>query len=80
MLFFMFLSSVGFIMLHICLYHFRESSPGYDTKQIWWWGFSDAEALGNAEYSLPLLPGPLWPRVVALDRVLSRGKIQLLDI
>ena len=27
--------------------------------------------------SLPSLPGPLWPRVVAPDRVLSRGQIEL---
>ena len=27
--------------------------------------------------SLPLLPGPLWPGVVALDRVLSMGQIEL---
>ena len=27
--------------------------------------------------SLPLLPGPLWPRVVVLDRVLSMGQIEL---
>ena len=26
---------------------------------------------------LPLFPGPLWPRVVALDRVLSMGQIEL---
>ena len=26
---------------------------------------------------LPLLPGPLWPGVVALDRVLSMGQIEL---
>ena len=46
--------------------------PGYDTKQ------SDGEVpvmLGPWEIrstpSLPLLPGPLWPDVVAPDRVLS---------
>ena len=27
--------------------------------------------------SLPLLPGLLWLRVVALDRVLSRGQLEL---
>ena len=27
--------------------------------------------------SLPLLPGPLWPGVVALDRVLPMGQIEL---
>ena len=29
---------------------------------------------------LPLLPGPLWPEVVALDRVLSMSPIELFDI
>ena len=27
--------------------------------------------------SLPLLPGPLWPGMVALDWVLSMGQIEL---
>ena len=27
--------------------------------------------------SLPLLPGPLWPGVVALDKALSMGQIEL---
>ena len=55
--------------------------PGYDTKQ------SDSEASVMLEVwrmwstpSLPLLPGPLWPGVVAPDRVLSKGKIELFDI
>ena len=30
--------------------------------------------------SLPLLPGPLWPGVVAPDKVLSIGQIELFDI
>ena len=29
---------------------------------------------------LPLFAGPLWPRVVASDRVLSKGQIELSDI
>ena len=48
--------------------------PGYDTKQ------SDGEVLAVLELwemrstpSLPLLPGPLWPGVVAPDRALSMG-------
>ena len=48
--------------------------PGYDTKQ------SDGEVsvmLGPWEMrstpSLPLLPGPLWPGLVAPDRALSMG-------
>ena len=30
--------------------------------------------------SLPSLPGPLWSKVVALDRVLSMGQIEMFDI
>ena len=48
--------------------------PGYETKQ------SDGEVPAVLELwgmqstpSLPSLPGPLWPRVVAPDRVLSMG-------
>ena len=52
--------------------------PGYDTKQ------SDGEAPVTQELwgmlstpILPSLPGPLWPGVVAPDRTLSRGQIEL---
>ena len=52
--------------------------PGYDIEQ------SDGEALVMLELwgmqstsLLPLLPVPLWPGVVALDRVLSIGQIEL---
>ena len=52
--------------------------PAYDTKQF------DGEVSVMPEFwgmhntlSLPLLPGPLWPRVVALDRVLSMGQIKV---
>ena len=48
--------------------------PGYDTKQ------SDGEVPVMLELwrmrstpSLPLLPGPLWPGMVAPDRALSMG-------
>ena len=48
--------------------------PGYDTKQ------SDGEVPAVLELwgkrstpSLPSLPGPLWPGVVASDRALSIG-------
>ena len=52
--------------------------PGYDTKQshgeapvmLELWGMQSTP-------SLPLLPGLLWPRVVAPDRVLSMGQIEL---
>ena len=48
--------------------------PGYDTKQ------SDGEVSAvlklwriQSTPSLPLLPGPLWPRMVASDRAISMG-------
>ena len=52
----------------------------YDTKQ------SDGEvslmmelsAMQSAS-SLPSLPGPLWPGVVALDRVLSMSQVVMLN-
>ena len=54
---------------------------GYDTKQ------SDSKALVMLELwgmwitpSLSLLPSSLWPRVVAPDRVLSLGRLELFDI
>ena len=51
---------------------------GYDTKQsdgevpvmLKLWGLWSAPLL-------PLLPGPLWPGVVAPDRALSMGLIEL---
>ena len=52
--------------------------PRYDTKQ------SDGVVPVMLELwrmrstpSLPLLPGPLWPRMVPLDRVISMGQIEL---
>ena len=55
--------------------------PGYDTKQ------SDGKAPEMLELweiqstpSLPLLKCPLWPGVVAPDRDLSMGQIELFDI
>ena len=51
-----------------------DECPGYDTKQ------SDGKAPVMLELLLPSLPGPLWPRVVAPDRVISMGQIKLLDI
>ena len=62
--------------LHLCI-GVRpppNECPGYDTKQ------SDGEVPAVLELwgmrstpSLPLLPGPLWPGVVAPDRALSMG-------
>ena len=54
--------------------------PGYHTKLF------DVEAPAlelwrmRSTPSLPLFPGPLWPGEVAPDRILSMGKIELLDI
>ena len=52
--------------------------PGHNTKQ------SDGEATEMLKLwgiwsiaSLPSLPDPLWPRVVAPDRVLPMGQIEL---
>ena len=54
---------------------------GYDTKQY------DDEASLRLELwetrgtpSLPLLPGSLWPGVVAPDRFLYMGQIEMFDI
>ena len=54
--------------------------PGYNIKQ------SDCKASAWelwriwSTLSLPLLPGPLWSRMVAPDKVLSMGQIELYDI
>ena len=56
--------------------------PGYDIKQ------SDGEdpvmrelwKMQSIPPSLLLLPGPLGPGLVAPDRVLSMGQIELFDI
>ena len=46
--------------------------PVFDIKQ------SDGEVWGvRSALSLPLIPGPLWPGVVAPDRVLSLSQIEL---
>ena len=49
--------------------------PAYDTKQ------SDSEVpvmlVLSRVWSTPLLPGTLWPGVVAHDRILSMGQIEL---
>ena len=58
--------------------HSRNECPGYDTRQsdgevsvmLELWGMQSAP-------SLPSLPGPLWPGVIAPDRVLSMGQIEL---
>ena len=52
--------------------------PGYDTKQ----SYSDVPVMlehweVRSTSSLPTLPGPLWLRVVGLDRVLTMDQIEL---
>ena len=49
--------------------------PRYDTKI----SNSEAPVMGSTP-SLLSLPGPLWPEVVAPDRILSMGQIALFDI
>ena len=69
--------------LHLCerVKPLPNKCPGYVTRQ------SDDEAPVIQELwgmwstpSFPLLPAPLWPRGVSLDRVLSIGQIELFDI
>ena len=50
-------------------YDSSNECPTYDTKQ------SDGEMWNSP--LLPSLPGPLWPWVVTLDRVLSMSSIEL---
>ena len=56
----------------------KISSPNYSfTNYI----SSNARALGNVEHSfLSSFLGPLWPRVVAPDRVLSMSQIELICV
>ena len=52
--------------------------PGYGTKQFYREAPVMLEVWGiQSTPSLPLLPGPLWPGVVALDRVLLMYIIEL---
>ena len=62
-------------------YNSSNRCSGYDTKQ------SDGEALVMLELwemqsipSLPSLLGPLWPGVVAPNKFLSMGQIELFEI
>ena len=62
--------------LHLCRgVWLPNDCPWYDTKQ------SDGKARSMwSTTSLPSLPDPLWPRVVAPDSVRSMGQIELFDI
>ena len=62
----------------LCDQSVKTMCPGYDTK------LSDGEVLVmlglwgiQSTPSLPLLSGPLWPGMVAPDRALSMGWIEL---
>ena len=62
------------LLIHLLNRIFPNECPGYDTKQ------SDSEVPVMLELwgmrstpSLPILPGPLWPGMVAPDRALSMG-------
>ena len=66
---------VGNICLPSYMSHCRQFHWG--PIPIWWWGSSN-RALKNVEYPFTTsLPGPHWPGVVAPDRVLSVGQIEL---
>ena len=71
------------LVVFVCCFFFHYVSaklhlwPDYDTKQsdgevpeMQWFGGM------RSTPSLPLLPSPLWPGVVAPDRTLSMGKIR----
>ena len=74
--------SVGAVEYTDCIsaegYPHHNECPVYDTKQsdggipvmLELWGMWST-------LSLPSLPGQLWPGVVASDRVLSMGQIEL---
>ena len=51
-----------------------KTPPGYNIKK------SDGQALVLLQLFLPSLPGPLSSRVVAPERVLCIGQIELVDI
>ena len=65
--------------LHLCSGVRSPEYLGYDTKQFGGEALVMLELWGMwSTYSLPLLPGPLWPGVVAPSRVLSMDQIELL--
>ena len=45
---------------------------GYDTLAIWWWGSSNARALGNAEHPfIAIAPGSTLGPIIGLNRTNS---------
>ena len=67
--------SIGAIEYTDCISAIANECLRYEIKQSD--GQTQAlEILGmRSTYSLPLLPGPLWPRAVAPDMVLSIGQL-----
>ena len=63
---------MGYLMpkLSLCLGYDTKQSDGDVPVMMELWGMRSTP-------SLPFLPGHLWPGVVALDRVLSMGQIEL---
>ena len=68
-----------------CISAERGKTPQW-VSWIWhetisWWGSSNAGLWGmQCAPSLPSLLGPLWPKVVAPDRLLFMGQIKLFNI
>ena len=63
--------------LHPCHRLFDQWVSCIWLSTIWWWNSCNG-ALGNVKYLLlSSLPGPLWPGVVAPDRVLSIDRIEM---
>ena len=59
------------------------------SQQMFWYNIKQSDYVATVMLALwgmqsttplPLFPGPLWPGVVALDRVLSVEQIELSDI
>ena len=50
-----------------------KKSDGEDPVMVEFWRMRSTP-------QLPLFPDPLYPVVIALDRVLSKGRIELFDI
>ena len=66
-------SGVRPLPLNECLRNDTKQSDDDSPVMLELWGMLSIP-------SLPLLPVPLWPRVVAPERVLSMGQIELFDI
>ena len=74
--------SVGVAVYTNCIFTEEWDSPnecpGYNTKQSYREASVMLELWGMQSIPLlPSLPGPLWPWVLAPDRALSMGRIEL---